>query len=189
MRTKEQINGIQAVVLYILQHFEGGVDYIKLFKIMYFAQSKYLSMYGLCVVEDTFKARLKGPVPSLTYKVVKMVENGDDLAEFPDLTNFANSLTVNKHQVVCAKLEPNMDYISVMEKRILDETINEYKDVDSDRLSELSHDDIYDQVLERMKDDPQKDVYTMIDIARSGNASEEMIDYLREKQLIKRALA
>lgn len=81
-----------------------------------------------------------------------------------------------------------MDCISVMERKILDETINRYRDVDSDALSDMSHDDIYDQVLDRMKDDPQKDVYTIIDIARSGKASEEMIGYLRDKQLIKRAL-
>ena len=189
MKTKDQINGIKAVVLYILQHFQDGVDYIKLFKIMFFAQRKYLSTYGLCIVDDNFKARPKGPVPSLTYKVVKMVENGENLAEFPDLTDFANSLSVNKKQIVCAKSKPNMDYISMMEKKILDETIDEYKDMDSDLLSEMSHDEIYDQVLERMKDDPQKDVYTLIDIARSGKASDEMIGYLREKQLIKRALA
>ncbi len=188
MKTREQIDVIQAVVLYILKHFKDGVDYIKLFKIMYFAQRTYLSTYGLCIVDDTFKARPKGPVPSLTYKVIKMVENGDDFSEFSDLVNFASSLAVDKHQVVSAKQEPNMDCISVMERKILDETINRYRDVDSDALSDMSHDDIYDQVLDRMKDDPQKDVYTIIDIARSGKASEEMIGYLRDKQLIKRAL-
>ena len=38
MKSQEQINKIEAVVLYILQHFKEGLDYIKLFKIMYFAQ-------------------------------------------------------------------------------------------------------------------------------------------------------
>ena len=36
MKSQEQINKIEAVVLYILQHFKEGLDYIKLFKIMYF---------------------------------------------------------------------------------------------------------------------------------------------------------
>ena len=71
MKSPEQINKIAAVVLYILQHFKDGVDYIKLFKIMYFAQREYLATYGLTIAEDTFKARQLGPVPSLTYKVVK----------------------------------------------------------------------------------------------------------------------
>ena len=65
MKSPEQINKIAAVVLYILQHFKDGVDYIKLFKIMYFAQREYLATYGLTIAEDTFKARQLGPVPSL----------------------------------------------------------------------------------------------------------------------------
>ena len=77
MKSQEQINKIEAVVLYILQHFKEGLDYIKLFKIMYFAQREYLATYGLTIAEDTFKARQLGPVPSLTYKVVKMAENGE----------------------------------------------------------------------------------------------------------------
>lgn len=32
MKSQEQINKIEAVVLYILQHFKEGLDYIKLFK-------------------------------------------------------------------------------------------------------------------------------------------------------------
>ena len=49
MKSPEQINKIEAVVLYILQHFKDGVDYIKLFKIMYFAQREYLATYGLTI--------------------------------------------------------------------------------------------------------------------------------------------
>ena len=44
-------------MLYILQHFKEGLDYIKYFKIMYFAQREYLATYGLTIAEDTFKAR------------------------------------------------------------------------------------------------------------------------------------
>ena len=46
-----------------------------------------------------------------------------------------------------------------------------------------------DAVVERMKDDPQKDTLTLIDIARAGGASEAMVDHIREIQLIKAALA
>lgn len=91
MKSQEQINKIEAVVLYILQHFKEGLDYIKLFKIMYFAQREYLATYGLTIAEDTFKARQLGPVPSLTYKVVKMAENGDESADLKRLHFFYSS--------------------------------------------------------------------------------------------------
>lgn len=185
MKSLEQINKIKAVVLYILQHFNDGVDYIKLFKIMYFAQREYLATYGLSIIDETFKARQLGPVPTLTYKVVKMAENGYDS---DDLANFVSSIRVDDNQNVFARAKPDMDYIAAMELEELDKTIATYKNMDSKELSRLSHDKAYKAVCKRMKDDPQKDTLTIIDIARAGGAQEPMIDYLRQVQIIKEAL-
>ena len=186
MKSPEQIGKIEAVVLYILQHFKSGVDYIKLFKIMYFAQRDYLATYGMTIVEDTFKARMRGPVPSLTYKVVKMVENGDiPNGEASDLEDFASAIRIDGHKKIFASKEPDMDYISDMEKKELDAIISKYKDVDSMDLSELSHDSAYQQALKNMADDPEKDVLTLIDIARAGHAPKDMVKHIREVQLIK----
>lgn len=186
MKTTEQISKIQAVVLYILQHFKDGVDYIKLFKMMYFAQREYLAVNGLCIVEDTFKARPKGPVPALTYKVVKLAENRQKHeGDGNDLTEFLSSIEVDAGQIIHALKKPNMDYISKMEKKQIDETIAKYGEMDSDELSKLSHDKAYNKVKKQMEDDPQKDVLTTIDIARAGGASKPMVDHIREMQLIK----
>lgn len=186
MKSSEQINKIKAVVLYILQHFKDGVDYIKLFKIMYFAQREYLATYGLTIIEDTFKARQLGPVPSLTYKVVKMAENNEVST---DLKDFITSIKVDDKQKVYALKKPDLDYIADMEKEELDNIISKYKNTDSKKLSELSHDTAYTEVCKRMSDDPQKDILTLIDIARAGGASDSMIDYIREDQLINEALS
>lgn len=186
MKSQEQINKIKAVVLYILQHFNNGVDYIKLFKVMYFAQREYLATYGLTIVEDTFKARQLGPVPSLTYKVVKMAESGE---KSKDLKDFISSLHVTEEKKVYAMEKPDMDYIADMEKNELDKAIAKYKDMDSKELSQLSHDAAYNAVCKRMEDDPQQDVLTFIDIARAGGASESMINYIRQMQIVKEALA
>lgn len=189
MKSPEQISKIQAVVLYILQHFKDGVDYIKLFKIMYFAQREYLATNGLCMVEDTFKARPKGPVPALTYKVVKLVENGlvPD-TEGNDLSEFLSSIEVGADQIVHAVKDPDMDYISEMEKEEIDNIITKYGNMESKDLSLLSHDDAYTKVKEMMEDDPQKDIMTTIDIARAGGATKSMIDHIRDVQLIKASL-
>lgn len=188
MKSPEKIKKIEAVVLYILQSFKDGVDYIKLFKIMYFAQRRFLVTYGQTVMDDTFKARPKGPVPALTYKVIKIVENGEDIEEYPDLKEFASSIRIEK-QTVTATQKPDTDYLSVMARKIIDWAVAEYGPIDSEKLSDMTHDQIYDQVKERMEDDPQKDIFTLIDIARSGGASEAMVNYIREKQIITRALA
>lgn len=192
MKSPETINKIEAVVLYILQSFKEGVDYIKLFKIMYFAQRKFLATYGMTIFDDTFKARLRGPVPALTYKVVKIAETGTGRKEHKDLSRFVKSIRIESkdgHQMVFATQQPNVEYISAMARKTLDWAVAEYGSKNSDELSELTHDNIYDEVKERMKDDPQKDIFTLIDIARSGGASEAMIEHIREKQIIKNALS
>ena len=189
MKSPEQISKIQAVVLYILQHFKDGLDYIKLFKIMYFAQREYLATNGLCMVEDTFKARPKGPVPALTYKVVKLVENGlEPDTEGNDLSEFLSSIEVGADLIVHAVKDPDMDYISEMEKEEIDNIITKYGNMESKDLSLLSHDDAYTKVKEMMEDDPQKDIMTTIDIARAGGATKSMIDHIRDVQLIKASL-
>ena len=152
---------------------------------MYFAQREYLATYGLTIVEDTFKARQLGPVPSLTYKVVKMAENNEQSSDFK---GFISSIKVDRNQKVFALCKPDMDYIATIEKEELDKTISKFGNMDSKTLSKLSHDKAYTTVCIRMKDDPQQDVLTLIDIACAGGASEAMIDYIREEQLIKEAL-
>ena len=106
MKTIDQILKIKAVVLYILKAFPEGVDYIHLFKVMYFAQQNQLKEYGLPIVYDTFVARKHGPVPTLTYKVLRGVEGKTDISS-PELKDFADSLDVqlsqDGHQVIDRK--------------------------------------------------------------------------------------
>lgn len=52
----------------------------------------------------------------------------------------------------------------------------------------MSHDDAYKAVCERMKDDPQKDVLTLIDIARAGGATDTMVNHIRQVQIIKESM-
>jgi len=71
MKTKDQILQIRSILLYILKQFPDGVDFIKLFRIMYFAQRTYLVTYGKQIVCETFGAHQLGPVPAFTYKALR----------------------------------------------------------------------------------------------------------------------
>ena len=144
MKTIDQILKIKAVVLYILKAFPEGVDYIHLFKVMYFAQQNQLKEYGLPIVYDTFVARKHGPVPTLTYKVLRGVEGKTDISS-PELKDFADSLDVqlseDGHQVVHASKKCDMDELSVADVKMLDKWIDKCKNVDSFDLSDKSHED------------------------------------------------
>lgn len=184
MKTIEQINKIEAVVLYVLRYFKDGVDYIKLFKIIYFAQREYLALYGKVLCPDTFKARTYGPVPALSDKVIKRVELKEDDEQFRDLKSFEQSIKV-ENQLVFALKEPDMDYLSRKEMAYLDKWYEYCKDKDSIKeLSPESHDEAYMKADARMKKDPQLGVMTLMEIARAGGASEKMVAYIRDKELL-----
>lgn len=185
MKSLDQIRKIESVLLYVAQKFPQGVDYIKLFKIIYFAQKDYLVHYGKVLCPDTFKARTYGPVPALSDKVIKLVELKDcDIDEYPDLKEFANAIAVD-NQLVFAKKQPDMDYLSVKECENLDKWYEYCKDKDSiDELSPESHDQAYLDAYARYLRDPQQGSLTLMEIARAGGASEKMVAYIRDKELL-----
>jgi len=190
MKTKEEIKKIEAVVLYILQQFKDGVDYIKLFKIMYFAQKDYLLTYGKVLCPDTFKARKFGPVPTLSDKVLKTVETRESLSGRTDLKAFAGSIRVDGSQTVFARQEPDTDYLSGKERECLDKWILYCRDKDSKKeLSPESHDAAYEAAWKAYQDDPQKGEMTLIEIARAGGASEKLVSYIRDKELMNEQLS
>ena len=185
MKTPIQIAKIKAVILYIMQSFPDGVDYIKLFKILYFAQQDHLVRYGKVLVDESFRAVKHGPVPTYTYKAVQIAEGKPLEGDFED---FLSGIEVRDKKAYTS-MQPDMDYVSGANKKCLDAAIAKYKDADPYDLSDLSHDSAWEEANMRIKDDPQKNFITIIDIARAGNATETMVDYIREKQIVKNALS
>ena len=82
-----------------------------------------------------------------------------------------------------------MNSVSGSDYRCLDAVITKYKDTDPCDLSDLLHDLAWKEARARIKDNPQKNLITIIDIARAGKANKEMIDYIREKQIVRNALS
>ena len=152
MKTAIQIAKIRAVVLYIMQSFTQGVDYIKLFKILYFAQQDHLVKYGKVIVEDSFRALKHGPVPAYTYKALQIAEGKPLDGNFDE---FLSDIEVRDKKVYTSAV-PDMDYISGANKRCLDAAIAKYKDTDPYDLSDLSHDSAWEEAMTRIQDDPQK---------------------------------
>lgn len=146
MKTAIQIAKIRAVVLYIMQSFTQGVDYIKLFKILYFAQQDHLVKYGKVIVEDSFRALKHGPVPAYTYKALQIAEGKPLDGNFDE---FLSDIEVRDKKVYTSAV-PDMDYISGANKRCLDAAIAKYKDTDPYDLSDLSHDSAWEEAW--MKD-------------------------------------
>jgi len=193
MKQTEEINKIKAVTEYILHQMGVPVDYIHLFKVMYFAQEKHLAIYGVPLLPDTFVARKHGPVPTLTYKVLRVAEGKtQDVTE--DLLAFAAELTlsvVNGHQVVglAPNVKVDMDELSRSNIRILDQWIAHCKGIDSFDLSELSHDKAWQKAIHQTERTGEYTRISLYDMAASGGASDDMLKVIKERQISRKALS
>ena len=188
MKTTDQILKIKATVLYVLGQMPQGVDYIHLFKILYFAQQKHLVTYGMPLMEDTFCAKKHGPVPTLTYKVLKASESGQTF-EQKEMQEYLSAVRVelrDGHQMVMAIQKADMDELSKSDVLVLDECIERLRNIDAFDLSDLSHDKAWlkaKRTADRTGEDAKIPLY---DIADAGGATKEMLGVIRERQWIER---
>ena len=187
MKTTDQIEKIKAVVLYILKQIPEGVDYIHLFKIMYFAQQEHLVTYGMPLIEDTFVTRKHGPVATLTYKVLHLAE-GMNLASTADLDSFVHSLRISKEgkpQMVLAMPDSvcDLDELSRSNVIVLNRWIEKCKDVKSFELADLSHDKAWLKAKRQSEKTGEDTKIPLVDIAAAAGASKEMINVIRDRQL------
>ena len=194
MKSNEQIKKIKAVVLYILKSFPEGVDYIHLFKVMYFAQQEQLKEYGLPIMYDTFVARKHGPVPTLTYKVLRAFE--DDTLEMTDeLKDFANALKVTHsregYQIVKMSSDAfcDEDELSKADMRMLDKWIEKCKNIAAFDLSDLSHDAAWKRAKNRAEKTGEDEKITFYDMAEAVGATKEMLNVIKERQSIQKSLS
>lgn len=192
MKKIEEINKVKAVVEYILQQMGVAVDYIHLFKVMYFAQEEHLAVYGAPIMYDTFVARKHGPVPSLTYKVLRVAE-GKTIDVTDELHDFAMDLSLSEsegHQVVTLAegVRCDMDELSRSNVRVLDKWIERCKDIESFDLSELSHDKAWQKAVRQTERTGEDTKISLYDMAAAGGASKDMLGVVKERQINRRAL-
>jgi uncharacterized phage-associated protein len=186
MKTKDEILKIKASLLYILNKFPDGVDFIKLFKIMYFAQKEHLVKYGRGIIGDSFYALKHGPVPSFTYKAIQVSQG--KIKESLDLNEIAEAIIVNDDKVFTTVMA-DQDELSISDMKCIDNEINKYRALNSYDLSNLSHDEAWNEAYTRAQYDPEKNKMTLIDIAKAGNANADIINKIRESEQIKRVFA
>ena len=166
---------IKEIVLYILSK-TGVVDYYHLMKILYLAERQHLVRWGAKITTDDYYALPHGPVPSRIYDSLKEIkENKGGL--FTDIVSVdKNSSNVNPLRI------PNMDYLSKSEVEALDGAIKKNIVKSFAELEQMTHDEYYFKALANGRK------MSVEDIARSGGASESMIEYIREDMAINKAL-
>ena len=83
----------------------GRADFHRIFKILYFADEKHLALYGFPIVGDEYIAKKNGPVPSITYDIVKAAKNNNP--NHFAANAFNDYLTITEPYFIQAKQAPN----------------------------------------------------------------------------------
>lgn len=171
MSNQEKISTTINSLLFVLDKLGGEGDFHKLFKIMYFADQKHLLRYGSLITDDNYVAMNNGPVPSMTYDILKALR-GDGLLETykPQFEEYFELLS--KYEVKSIS-SPDLDELSDSEQECLLESVSENKDLDFNKLTNKSHDSAWasaDQDCEM----------SIQDIALAAGANQQLIDYIND---------
>lgn len=185
MKTRYEISKLKALILYILKESGGTLDFITLFKKMYYVQQRYLVTYGKPAFSDKFRAVKLGPVPSFTYKAFRSLLD-EDTHVSEEMKAFSQAFQVKEVEhvrVVSMREEPDMDDLAVAEVRMIDQVLAETQGMTPKKLSDKSHaDSAWQNARKRAEDDPSDNYMSLVNIARAGGANKQVLEHIRLTQ-------
>lgn len=151
---------LMEVLLYILNSTKG-TDIYHVLKILYFAEQKHLVKWGSRINSHILDKEL----PEMLQQVAHFA--GDDAPN-----------------VLLAKREANLDFLSKSAMECLDESIKENVSLTFDQLKQKSHDAAWQEAYQGVGD-----VMSTLSIAKAAGADEAMLEYIAEQLEIDKALA
>ena len=145
-------------------------DFIKIFKVLYYADQSHLVKYGRSITGDTYVAMEHGPVPSRIYDIIKAVKGVSFFSE--EGAPYKRYFTVDGYEVM-PQSEADMDYLSGTDVRELTASLDSHAAVNSLKLSEQSHGFAWEQT-------PRDREMDAANIMREAGATDEMIGHVSE---------
>lgn len=149
-------------------------------KLRYFADKLHLSRYGFLASGDEYAAMQYGPVGSATYDLLKAAAgriNRFTPTVFVDAV--ANALKV-EGEVVRPLRKERKEFLSEAEIECLEEALSTYANLPFKKRTMISHDAAYNSAWAEAE---RKSAYAsdmdIIDIAKTLENADEVIDYLR----------
>lgn len=155
--------------LYILERTGGKLDFHKLFKILFFADSNHLAKYGRPISGDVYIAMHNGPVPANLYDLLKALRPGSYVS--PN-TNIGEYFDVHSKHFVTARLNCNTELLSETDMEELNQSIAENIYLDFNYLTQKSHSTAWKSA------DPNNEM-DFLAIAKDAGANAELIEYIK----------
>jgi uncharacterized phage-associated protein len=121
-----------------------NLDKLKAMKLLFFADKEHLLRYGRPILGDQYWCMPYGPVPSVSFNILRDFVDSD-----PEVEPFAKQLFAEYFDVdrdaqyprLVAKRDPDLDVFSDAEIEVLTAVAKEYGRRRATDLSKLTHDD------------------------------------------------
>jgi uncharacterized phage-associated protein len=160
-------------ILFLLDKLGGQSDLHKIFKILYFADQKHLVSFGVPITGDFYIAMENGPVPSKIYDMLKAIR-GDSF--FGNIVPEYRELLDVKGRIIILKKSPDLDELAESNIECLLTAFKENQNLTFNELSDKSHKTAWEKAI-NSEGDFYKEI-NVLDIAKEGNANEEMIKFI-----------
>lgn len=157
-------------ILYILTKI-GGVDYYRLFKILYFAEREYLTIVCRKLVADDFCALPHGPVPTHLFDAIKGSRHDCFSKAIGEAISFAGE---DAGTILVANRAPQLSRIAKLEIEVIDRAIEKYAPLSFADLRKLSHGPAWNAT-------PYCEVISSENIALEGGLHPDALPYLRDQ--------
>lgn len=152
----------------------------KILNIIYFADQDHLVKYENPITFDKYFAMDHGPVASDTYNLLKMIK-GESTWFFKD--EFLSFLIVRDNHYVFPLIPADLSVLRKTEKQCIDSSVKIHKSMSFQELRAKSHDSAYNRTIEEQGkngDIFKTSTIPYYEIARSGGADEEIVEYIKK---------
>ncbi|HDS1559286.1 TPA: SocA family protein [Stenotrophomonas maltophilia] len=156
-----------------------GESLYPILKMLYLADKRHLHEYGRFIVGDEYCAMAQGPVPSLSYDMLKRVKGG--IAKGDALDYAISYFSYSDNHEISLKHEPDLDELSLSEQNCIQAIIDTYLNVGKWAVKDMSHDDAWRIAWEGKPSHAKRGGYIQPeDIARTLEGGEELIQHLMD---------
>ncbi|HDX0948325.1 TPA: SocA family protein [Stenotrophomonas maltophilia] len=156
-----------------------GETLYPIMKMMYLADKRHLHEYGRFIVGDEYCAMAQGPVPSLSYDMLKRVKDGVAKGDALDSAMLCFDYLAG-HQIAL-KHDPDIDELSISEQKCIQAIIDAYQNVGKWAVKDLSHDDAWRFAWENKPVHAKRGGYIEAeDIAKTLDGGDTLLKHLMD---------
>ena len=161
-----------APCLYVLQKM-GKISKHHLSKVLYVADKFHIAKYGRSLTGDVYIAMNNGPVPSMIYDFIKLVEGKTDGAYIAKYAKYIPEfIGFRPPHEVFAKKDPDLDFLSKSAIDALNEGIATVGPMSFGQRTDFTHDSAW-------KSTPRNQKISIVDMARAAGANDAMVEYIK----------